>query len=388
LELLPQNFHQVHEVAGWSKAVVWKRKIWQGTLLGLCLFLDAPAQSVPRPFEEDSTGAFIEHSENPWFQANVHLDQEGGRSSSIRLQPEGEFQPGEMIRSPLTPLIKGGNVFAVDPVKVPLIKGDLGGSHPSNEGDEIVVYPKASYEEREAVQVGELRTGRNIRDRAIHLLPLPAEKLSQLPLNPAPTPTKPTKPLDLPPEVIEDSPVLQRWMQEIPNVLSDINKDPSFRTRFRLGYAHFSEEGAGWLVGIEDFRVAQSRFTVSGDYQASFDRDQQSWGVDARYYVRPLGRYFNLAPIVGYRRLENDRDKAEGLHFGLRFLFVLSRTGAADIAFTPSWILPGREDEAGLTTLSFGYAVTKNLRLSTEFQKQNTRRSKDSRIGIIFEWMF
>jgi hypothetical protein len=386
LELFPQNFHQVHEVAGWSKAVVWNRKIWQGTLLGLCLVLDTPAQSVPSPSKEATTDVFIERSENAWLQPNVRLEQEE-RSVSIPSQREGEFQPSEVIRSPLTPLDKGGNAFVVDSLKVPLIKGDLGESHPFNEGFEIVAFPTASNEEIDHVQVRDLRTRRVVSDRARDLTFSSAEKLSQFPPSPAP-PAKPTNQLDVPPEVIENSPVLQRWMQEIPNVLSEINNDPSFRTRFRLGYAHFSEAGAGWLVGVEDLRVGQSRLTFNGDYQASFDRDQQSWGVDARYYLRPLGRYFNLAPIVGYRRLENERDEAEGLHLGLRFLFVLSRTGAADIAFTPSWIAPGREDEAGLTTLSFGYAVTKNLRLSTEFQKQNTRRSKDSRIGIIFEWMF
>ncbi len=68
-------------------------------------------------------------------------------------------------------------------------------------------------------------------------------------------------------------------------------------------------------------------------------------------------------------------------------LLVLSRGGAADIAITQSWVAPGTAEEVGLTTLSIGYAVTHNLRLSTDIQKQNSRQSKDNRVGIILEWM-
>ncbi|HEY9651104.1 MAG TPA: hypothetical protein V6C95_10615, partial [Coleofasciculaceae cyanobacterium] len=55
--------------------------------------------------------------------------------------------------------------------------------------------------------------------------------------------------LDLSPEIIENSPVLQRWLKEVPNVLDDIRNDPSFRTRLRLGYSHFpSTDGASDLM--------------------------------------------------------------------------------------------------------------------------------------------
>lgn len=70
----------------------------------------------------------------------------------------------------------------------------------------------------------------------------------------APTPTEsPPQPettgnsaaqeLDLSPELIEGSPVLQRWLEEVPNVLDDIRNDPSFRTRVRLGYSQFPQRG-------------------------------------------------------------------------------------------------------------------------------------------------
>ncbi|NET54098.1 MAG: hypothetical protein F6K09_37420, partial [Merismopedia sp. SIO2A8] len=36
--------------------------------------------------------------------------------------------------------------------------------------------------------------------------------------------------LDLSPEIIEGSPVLRRWLEEVPNVLEEIRHQPSFRT--------------------------------------------------------------------------------------------------------------------------------------------------------------
>ncbi|MEL6882573.1 MAG: hypothetical protein AAFP09_18765, partial [Cyanobacteria bacterium J06607_10] len=37
--------------------------------------------------------------------------------------------------------------------------------------------------------------------------------------------------LNLPPDVVEQSPVLQRWLNEVPDVADDIRHDPSFATR-------------------------------------------------------------------------------------------------------------------------------------------------------------
>jgi len=43
-------------------------------------------------------------------------------------------------------------------------------------------------------------------------------------------------PLDLPEHIIQESPALQRWLKEVPDILEDIKHDPSFKTRFRLGF--------------------------------------------------------------------------------------------------------------------------------------------------------
>jgi hypothetical protein len=177
--------------------------------------------------------------------------------------------------------------------------------------------------------------------------------------------------LDLNPNVIQNSPVLQRWQKQVPNVADKIRDDPSFRTRYRAGYA------SELYIGVEDVRLDRTNFTASANYQRS------NWGADLHYYVRPLGSYINVAPLVGYRHLET----AEGANLGVRALFVLSRGGGADISLTQSWVAPFSVEETSLTTLSIGYALTHNLRLSTDIQKQNSRDRKESRFGIGLEWM-
>lgn len=211
---------------------------------------------------------------------------------------------------------------------------------------------------------------------------LAAEKLAQIPGTPAGE-------LDLPPEVIEGSPVLQRWRRQVPNVLQDIENDPSFKTRVRLGFSQFPSAGGklGWNAGVEDVFVGRTGLTVSGDYQASFNGETQAYGAQLRYYLRPLGSYINVAPVVGYRHLETDSYSRGGVNVGARLLLALSRGGAADISLTQSWVKLGTDEEVGLTAVSVGYAVTRHLRLSADIEKQNARESKDSRVGIVLEWM-
>ncbi|MGB5961952.1 MAG: hypothetical protein WBG73_14890 [Coleofasciculaceae cyanobacterium] len=212
-----------------------------------------------------------------------------------------------------------------------------------------------------------------------------ARQLSQTETTPKPA----TNDLDLSPEIIENSPVLQRWQQNIPNVLTEIRNDPSFRTRVRLGYSQFPSTGqaAGFNVGIEDVFIGRTGLTVSGDYQRSFNGKREAFGADLRYYVLPLGSYVNVAPVVGYRNIQTGNYSTDGVNVGARLMLALSRTGAADLSLTQSFVSPGSSDEVGITTLSLGYAVTQNVRLSTDIQKQNSRQRKDSRVGIVLEWM-
>lgn len=195
--------------------------------------------------------------------------------------------------------------------------------------------------------------------------------------------------LDLDPALIEDSPLLQRWLEEIPNVQSEIRRDPSFRTRLRLGYSQFpaNEQAAGFNVGIEDVFLGRTGLTISGGYQRSFNGSLETYGADLHYYVLPLGSSINLAPVVGYRHLETNGSETDGVNLGARLRLIPSRTGAADITLTQSWVAPGTDEETGISTLSFGYAVTDDLRIATDLEKQNAPTRKDSRVAIVLEWM-
>ncbi|MFQ4146798.1 hypothetical protein [Chlorogloeopsis sp. ULAP02] len=203
------------------------------------------------------------------------------------------------------------------------------------------------------------------------------------------TPKSQAQDLDLSPEVIKNSPVLQRWRRQVPNVLEDIRNEPSFRTRVRLGYSNFPSSGnaSGINFGVEDIFIGRSGLTISGEYQGAFNDKRETYGTDLYYYLRPLGSYLNFAPLVGYRYLQTDDYSTDGVNVGVKLLLVLSRGGAADVSLTQSWVSPGSSQEAGFTTLSLGYALTSHLRLSTDIQQQNSRGDKDSRVGVVLEWM-
>lgn len=200
--------------------------------------------------------------------------------------------------------------------------------------------------------------------------------------------TPPVQELDLSPEVIKNSPVLQRWRRKIPNVLEDIKNDPSFVTRIRLGYLLYPGEQAGGInLGIEDVFIDSTGLTISGEYQKTFNGKKKVYGTDLRYYLRPLGNYINVAPVVGYRNVEQNSYSTSGVNLGVKLLLVLSRSGAADISLTQSWVAPGTSEEVGLTNLSFAYAIARKIRLSTDLQQQNSRADKDRRIGVILEFI-
>lgn len=194
--------------------------------------------------------------------------------------------------------------------------------------------------------------------------------------------------IDLPPETIEQSPVLQRWLDEIPNVREDIRHDPSFKTRIQLGYSYFpsSEDKDGFAVGVDDVFIGRTPLTVSADYQQNFEGDRTSYGADLHYYALPLGSYFNVSPILGYRHTESAEEyNVDGANVGVRLRFVPSRTGAADITLDQSWIV-GDSEGVSVTHVNFGYAITPELRLSTDLEWQSTADEGDSRVGVNLEW--
>ncbi|MEL7353539.1 MAG: hypothetical protein AAF171_23020 [Cyanobacteria bacterium P01_A01_bin.116] len=196
------------------------------------------------------------------------------------------------------------------------------------------------------------------------------------------------QPLNLNPELIEQSPVLQRWLDEIPNVADDIRNDPSFKTRVQAGYTFFpsSDSTGGFILGVEDWFIGDTPLTVSADYQENFRGDRTAYGADLHYYLMPLGGYFNVAPTVGYRFAEAADDySVNGANLGVRLRVVPSRTAAADITLDQSWIV-GDSESLSITQLNVGYALSQDLRLSTDFEWQSTADEGDSRVGINLEW--
>lgn len=194
--------------------------------------------------------------------------------------------------------------------------------------------------------------------------------------------------LDLDPAIIEGSPTLQRWLENVPDVADEIRHRPSFRTRLRVGYVQFPSTGqiGGFGAGVEDiFVVPGTGLTASADYSRSWNGQRESYGGEARYYLLPLGGYVNIAPTVGYRALSTPAYQTDGLAVGLRLMLVPSRGGGGDLALSQRWVAPGSEGEVGITSLEIGYAVTRQLRLGTDFQLQNSSFGQDSRVGISLE---
>ncbi|AFZ44585.1 hypothetical protein PCC7418_2438 [Halothece sp. PCC 7418] len=196
--------------------------------------------------------------------------------------------------------------------------------------------------------------------------------------------------LDLDPTLIENSPVLQRWGQEIPDLSAEMSSDPSFDTRFQVGYVQYpsGDQISGWIIGVEDIFLGRNGVTVSVGYSESFNHDRAHFKSDFSYSLLPLGNYFNVAPVMGYHALETEDYQEDGLNLGLQVRLILSRTGAADIRLTQSFISPTTETEVGLTNLAIGYSLTKQLRLNVEIEKQNARQAKESRVGILTQWQF
>ncbi|MCT7975799.1 hypothetical protein [Laspinema olomoucense] len=195
--------------------------------------------------------------------------------------------------------------------------------------------------------------------------------------------------VDLSPEIIEGSPVLQRWLEEVPNVLEEIRNDPSFRTRVRVGYAQVTssdDDGSGVNVGVEDLFIGDTGLTLSGDYFAG-SGGYSGGGAQLRYYVLPLGGYFNLAPVVGYRQIEGESYSTSGVELGGRAMLVLSRTGGADLSLGYSVVGVGGDQTVGLGTLAVGYAITPQFRLSTDIRRHDAEGDNDTRFGIAIEWM-
>ncbi len=195
--------------------------------------------------------------------------------------------------------------------------------------------------------------------------------------------------LDIPQEIIEDSPALQRWLQETPNVLEDIRHDPAFSTRFKVGFSLFpsNDDAIGINIALEDVFISNTSLTISANYYTAFNSDRVAVGANLHYFLFPLGSYINFAPLVGYRYIQSNDHSSDGINLGLRLILALSRTGAADLSLSQSFVSLGSKEEIGITALSVGYAFTSHLRLSTDIELQNSPINKDNRFSLNLEWL-
>jgi hypothetical protein len=166
--------------------------------------------------------------------------------------------------------------------------------------------------------------------------------------------------LEIDRQVIESSPVLQRWLEKPPDLLEDIYHTPSFNTKLRVGLTS-RNNSFGVEAGVEDLFVGQSPLTVSGSYQNEFSGRESELQANFRYYVLPLGSYWNVAPIVGYR------------------------PNNSDLRLSHTFTSPSNNLEMSTTALSTSYAITKNLRLGTKIEWRRSPLIYDSRVGFLFE---
>ena len=198
-----------------------------------------------------------------------------------------------------------------------------------------------------------------------------------------------TPSLDIPSEIIEDSPVLQKWLQEVPNILDQIHHDPSFRTRLGVGFAVFPDDDlTGVKIAIEDIFLGRTGLTISADYQTSFNNNRVNTGTDLHYFLFPLGGFVNVAPIVGYRYVESSDFNTDGVNLGLRVMLALSRTGAADISLSQSFVSPQGDREIGLFRIGVGYSFTSDIRISTDWKIENSKEDKDNSLSIGLQYLF
>ncbi len=193
--------------------------------------------------------------------------------------------------------------------------------------------------------------------------------------------------IDIPPAIIKDSPVLQEWLKEVPNVLEDIKYSPAFTTFVRLGFTTFpsSDDASGLNFAIEDIFIKNTGLTISADYQTAFNGDRNAIGADLHYFLLPLGSYVNFAPLVGYRYVQSNDFFTDGVRLGVRLILSLSRTGGGDISVSQSFINVGGSEEVGITSFSVGYGITSHLRLSGDIERQNSIEDRDSRFGLNLE---
>lgn len=189
--------------------------------------------------------------------------------------------------------------------------------------------------------------------------------------------------LGLDSEVVESSPVLQRWLSDPPDLLDEIRNTPAVPTRLQAGI-----DVSGWSVGLSDLYLVE-RVSLSSSYRQSFDRPQDAaFGSNLRYFVAPVGSRFNLAPQVGFGRIDQFERFLSGPQYGAYLVMALD-PGAADLTMSYSWLDPNRSTQEGAATvgeITAAYALSQSTRLATRYTWRHSTITKDQDLSLILEW--
>ncbi len=181
-------------------------------------------------------------------------------------------------------------------------------------------------------------------------------------------------------ELVDSSPVLQRWLEETPNLLDEIRNTPAVPFRLRGGLASNRE----WTAGAEDIPL-YDRLTLSGDYRAAFDEQSDiEFGASLRYYLLRRGSYFNIAPQLGFRHLDLADNLTEGVLVGLVGTIALA-PGTADLVVTYGLLDPLASDEATLGSVTTAYHLSPELRIAGQVNWRNTINQNDIAVGVLLE---
>ena len=192
-------------------------------------------------------------------------------------------------------------------------------------------------------------------------------------------------PIDIPPQ-IRDSPTLQKWLNQTPDIRREIANDPSFRTRLQVGYSRFTQSNTNAVtIGFEDLRIGYTPITLSSQFSSGGTIN--SFGIDAQAYLLPLGGYINIAPVVGWRSFSTANTQNQGLNIGAKLMLIPSRGGGADVALQQTWVNVGSDREVGIGKVSVGYAIAPQIRLATTIERWQGRAISETRGSLLLEWM-
>lgn len=197
--------------------------------------------------------------------------------------------------------------------------------------------------------------------------------------------------LDIDSQLIEDSPLIQKWIDKIPDVGEDIKNKPIFFSRVIINYSQFPAQNhsSGIYLAVEDVFIGNTPLTLSAEYSQTINNSQNNFflvGGDAQYYLFPLGNNFNIAPVLGYKYIETGKYNQNGVNLGIKLRLGFSTSG--DISLTQSFISPLGGEDVGVTEIKTGYAISENLGLFTGIAWYNSIAQKDSRVNMGLQWRF